>query len=244
MKSVCFFVCYVEGDHKQDMSMIHDLLKCHNKVIVVTNKPLSVEGVQVLVMPNLGYDFGFFYRALGQVDISGYDMLSFVNNSNVLVKGRSLSSFFTWVIQQKSNLCGITDSFEAPKGVNPTRSYHIQSHLLVFKGAAVGKLLNFFKKIDFERFFSLSNQTVLRQSIINECEIGLTQYMLSEGESAVSQYGVKQHAAKYNHPINTNMHVHLWEELIQCGYPLMKKKILTGEWAPLLRNINNKNRYL
>jgi hypothetical protein len=109
MKSVCFFISYVEGDHKQDMSMIHDLLKCHTKTIVVTNKPLSVEGVQVLVIPNLGYDFGFFYRALGQVDLSGYDMLSFVNNSNVLVKGRSLSSFFTWASRQRSNLCGITD---------------------------------------------------------------------------------------------------------------------------------------
>jgi len=244
MKSVCFFISYVEGDHGQDMSMVHDLLKCHTKTIIVTNKPLAVGGAQVLVMPNLGYDFGFFYRALGQVDVSGYDMLSFVNNSNVLVKGRGLSHFFAWASQQKANLCGITDSFEAPRGVDPARSYHIQSHVLVFKGAAISKLLNFFKKIEFERFFSLTNQSTLRQSIINECEIGLTQYMLSEGESAVSQYSVKHYVSKYNRPINTNMHVHLWEELIQCGYPLMKKKILTGEWAPLLKNINNKGKYL
>jgi len=244
MKSVCFFISYVEGDHRQDMSMIHDLIKCHTKVIVVTNKTLSIEGAQVLIMPNLGYDFGFFYRALGQTDLSGYDSLSFVNNSNILVKGRSLSAFFAWAGQQNANLCGITDSCEAPRGIGPARSYHIQSHLLVFKGAAINKLLNFFKKIDFERFFSLTNQSALRQSIINECEIGLTQYMIGEGESAVSQYGARQYAAKYNRPINTNMHVHLWEELIQCGYPLMKKKILTGEWAPLLKNINNKGKYL
>jgi hypothetical protein len=48
---------------------------------------------------------------------------------------------------------------------------------------------------------------------------------------------------KYRRQININTHVHLWEELIIEGYPLMKKKIVNGEWKPLLKNINNKHKY-
>lgn len=243
MKSICFFISYTKDGHRQDMPMIQDLIGQFDELVIVTNEKTSIAGAEVLVMSNLGYDFGFLYRAIAQKDLSGYDTLVFINNSNVLVKGRSLSGFFEWGRLNGSNFYGITDSYEAPPGIERSKSYHIQSHLLVFKSHAIGLLKKFFSEIRFDRFFSIKDQVKLRQSIINDCEVGLTQYMMRNGERPIAMYPAKTMTGKYRRQININTHVHLWEELITEGYPLMKKKIVNGEWKPLLKNINNKHKY-
>jgi lipopolysaccharide biosynthesis protein len=244
MKSICFFISYTESDHRQDMPMIGDLHGLFTRLVVVSNKKVKEPGVETLVMPNLGYDFGFLYRALQAIDISGYEELAFINNSNVLVKSKSLHEFMTWGRSSRSNFFGITDSHEAPAGVDRTKSYHIQSHLLVFRGSAIKWLSQFWAEVRFDRFFLIKDQGRLRQTIINECEIGLTQFMLKRGEKPMARFNANVISVKYGKPRNINMHVHLWEELIGEGYPLIKKKIVSGEWRALLKNIENRHKYL
>lgn len=244
MKSICFFISYTNSDHKQDLPMINDIVNHFDKVVVISNKTFSFTGVDTLIMKNLGYDFGFFYRGLQEINLSEYSEITFINNSNVLLKNRSLGKFFEWVRATDSNFLGITDSHEAPRGIDKNKSYHIQSHLLVFKKSAIQKLNKFFKDINFESFFTVTNKSELRKRIINQCEIGLTQFMINANEKPTSWFKSKEFNPKYKRPINSNMHVYLWEELIKNGYPLMKKKIITGEWAPLLPNIKNKHKYL
>ena len=244
MKSICFFISYTETDHGQDMPMIRDLASLFTRLVVVSNRKVEEAGIETLVMPNLGYDFGFLYRALQAIDTSSFEELAFINNSNVLIKSRSLREFMAWGRSSGSNFFGITDSHEAPAGIDRTKSYHIQSHLLVFRGPAIKKLSQFWTEIKFERFFSIGDQAKLRQAIINECEIGLTQFMIRNGERPKAKFSADVVTAKYGRPKGINMHVHLWEELISEGYPLMKKKIVSGEWRPLLKNIENKHKYL
>ena len=243
MKSICFFISYTKDNHSEDMPMIKDLIQIFDKLIIVTNKKITIQGAVVMVMPNLGYDFGFLYRAINQYDISSYNKMAFINNSNILVKGRSLINFFKWGQTNNSNFYGITDSHEAPRGIK-SNSYHIQSHLLVFEGHAKQLLFDFFKQIKFERFFAVKDENKLRQAIINECEIGLTQFMIKRGENPRAMYTARTITPKYRQRININTHVHLWEQLIMEGYPLIKKKIVTGEWSPILSNINNKHKYI
>ena len=69
MKSICFFISYTKDNHSEDMPMIKDLIQIFDKLIIVTNKKITIQGAVVMVMPNLGYDFGFLYRAINQYDI-------------------------------------------------------------------------------------------------------------------------------------------------------------------------------
>jgi lipopolysaccharide biosynthesis protein len=224
--------------------MIRDLHGLFTRLVVVSNKNVEEPGIESLVMPNLGHDFGFLYRAMQSIDTTGYEEIAFVNNSNVLVKSRSLRDLMSWGRSTGSNFFGITDSREAPPGIDPAASYHIQSHLLVFRGTAIKWLSQFWTEVRFDKFFSIKDYDEMRLSIINECEIGLTQFMLKRGEKPMARFNVDVISVKYGKSRNINMHVYLWEELIREGYPLMKKRIVSGEWRPLLKNIENRHKYL
>jgi lipopolysaccharide biosynthesis protein len=224
--------------------MIRDLHGLFTRLVVVSNKKVEEPGIETIVMPNLGYDFGFLYRAMQSIDTAGYEEIAFVNNSNVLVKSRSLCDLMSWGRAIGSNFFGITDSHEAPPGINPATSYHIQSHILVFRGTAIKWLSQFWTEVRFDKFFSIKDYDEMRLSIINECEIGLTQFMLKRGEKPMARFNVDVISVKYGKSRNINMHVYLWEELIREGYPLMKKRIVSGEWRPLLKNIENRHKYL
>lgn len=249
MKSLCLFVSYVgNGNHKKDYPMIVDLEKIFDSVIVLTDKKMS-EDLHVkftnIVYKNEGYDFGFWYKALNELDLGQYSQIALINNSNALLPGKSLRPIFKWAQDKSFDYWGVTDSHEAPRGVDPNKSHHIQSHFLVFEKAAIPYIMPFFKSVNFERFFKITNQPKLRQSIINECEIGMSQYMINKGLSIGSRFTVKKFVAKVSNRNwkNTNMHVWLWEELIIKGYPLIKKKILRGEWG-FLPNKNNYKSYI
>lgn len=240
---LCLFISYNknENDFNHDYRYINSLKKYFDKVVLVTNKkPKNYEG-ECLIFKNEGYDFGFFYKAINSLNLNLYNRIAFINNSNIVVKNRNLDNIFSW--KNNFDFWGITDSIEAPNGVNPKNSYHIQSHFLVFEKNAILFLKEFFKEINFERFFNIHNTDLLRQSIINKCEIGISQFMIKKGLKIGSYFSYSTIMNKYKKPNNTNMHVWLWEELIREGYPLIKKKIVNGEWN-FLPNLKNKNNYI
>jgi len=251
MKSLCFFVSYIPlkrswlqlrwwrntgSFHEMDLPYIEELQKYFDKVIVITNVKPKNDKFEYLILPNRGYDFGYFYRAINQTDMSKYNFLGLINNSNILLKNKSLNSFFSWCKLNDSNFCGITDSFE--------KTYHIQSHFLIFKNNAINLLIEYFKDVEFEKFFLIKNKKKLRHAIINEVEIGLSQFMIRKGLKVASWFKADKINSKYNKSMQTNIHVFLWEELIKEGYPLMKKKIVQGEWENIIPNPWNKQIYL
>ena len=247
--SICFFVGYSDSGvtAPEDMEYIRELQKHFCRVIVLTNYQPSdeVPGYEYMLLENKGYDFGFFYQAVRRMNVAYYHTVGFVNNSNRLVRGASLHDFFSWCRLQRSSFCGITDSYQAPEDVDPRYAYHLQSHLLVFKGRAIEYLLDFFDEIDFRRFFSIENKTTLRRFIIKECEIGLTRYMIRRKVKPVSWMKSEVLCSEMCRSVESvNPHIDFWEEMIQRGYPLMKKKLISGKWDNLIRNADNISKYL
>lgn len=244
MKSLCFFVSYTESDHQEDMPLILALQGHFDEVIVLTNVVPTEAVFKHLVLSNKGYDFGFLYRALQLVDVSDVEILGVVNNSQILLEGMDLDGFFQWFVESSATFCGLTDSFEAPRGIEKSKSYHIQSSFIVLKGAAIPALQRFFLEIGFERFFEMKDPKKLRQAIIRDVEIGLSQYMIKEKQTLAAWFSAERFNPLHGRPVDSNMHVLLWEELIMGGYPLMKKKIVNGSWDRLVPNPSNRYKYL
>jgi|19_taG_2_1085344.scaffolds.fasta_scaffold28834_2 lipopolysaccharide biosynthesis protein len=233
MKSLLIFVHYSKGavippDIKK---YVLELAPHFSDVIISTNyKGPSFGNVKVMSFKNEGYDFGLFYRALQKVDIKEYERIAFVNDSNVLVG--SFKKVFKWGNENKCEMWGLTDSQESPPALKGKDTYHIQSHFMILEKKAITLLPIFFKNINFEKYLTASNNA-LRVKIINNCEIGLSQFMLNKGVKLGSYFSVKDKAspnfifANYRH----NVHVYKWEELIKGGYPLIKRKLVEGAWA-------------
>jgi hypothetical protein len=241
MKTLILFVAY----HKNkflDNSYLQELYKISDDVKVLSNKP--IDGINNNeIYDNEGYDFGYWYKALQKTNIHNYDRIIMVNNSNKLIKNGNLNKL---VLEFNKNneydFWGLTDSYETPPKVDPSKSYHIQSHFLVLEKKAIKLILEFFRSINFERFFTIKNN--LRQEIINNCEIGLSQYMLNKGLKLGAIYSSKEFSRKYGKDYKkTNLHVILWEELINNNYPLIKKKIVNEEWK-FLKNYKNYKKYV
>lgn len=230
-RSLCYFVCYTETiPDNSDLRYINELKNHFDQVVILTNYEHMEKytDCEFEILENKGYDFGFLYQAINGKDLTRYHSISFVNNSNILLKGKNLNEFFEWFHQQDSKFCGLTDSSETVNGLD--ESYHIQSHFLIFKDEAIILLQRFFSIINFERFFSIKDKKQLRHAIIIECEIGLTQFMIRNKIKPTSWFKSIEFSKEYNIPLEKiNLHIMFWEELIEKGYPLIKKKIVSKD---------------
>lgn len=236
--TLILFVAY-HDKHFVDSNYVQKLSKINSDFKILSNQ--KIKGYEnVLIYDNEGYDFGFWYKYLITHDVSEYERIILVNNSNVVINGASFDFINTF--KSGYDFWGLTDSYENPPGVSPDKSYHIQSHFLVFEKPAIPLLLEFFKFINFENYLSIKDN--LRQKIINDCEIGLSQYMLNKGLNIGSVFSVvdlcRKHKLEYR---KMNLHVWLWEELVLNKYPLIKKKIIKGEWK-FIKNYKNYEKYI
>lgn len=228
--SLCYFVCYTENEIEDtDLKYINELKRHFDEVVVLTNYKLPIENIdcEYLFLENKGHDFGFLYQAINGKDLSIYSLIAFVNNSNILLKNRTLNDFFNWLDLQDSKFCGITDSFQKAFPIEMADSYHLQSHFLIFKEEAIDLLQKFFLAVRFERFFAIKDKKILREAIIVECEIGLSQYMIRNKIIPASWFKVTIFSENCKTPLEEiNVHTMFWKELIEEGYPLIKKKLL------------------
>ena len=201
-------------------------------------------GVPIMRFENLGYDFGFFYQALQNIELGEYERIAFVNDSNEVVKLGSFNDIFEWANQEENELWGVTDADLHAKGT-VRHKYHVQSHFLVFEKKGIELLSSFFEDIDFEKYLVPSTER-LRSRIIKNCEIGLTQYFFKNGLKARSYFSVND--AKCPKPMllncELNVHVDKWKELIDSGYPLIKRKIVSGHYSAVLNNWEKHRDYL
>ena len=186
---------------------------------------------------NVGYDFGKYYTALKSVDFKKYDRIAFVNDSNFLVG--NFDKVFEWGKTCGLEMWGLTDSVEVPRHYN----YHVQSHFLVFEKRSIKHIAEFFKDTMFEeKFMKIQNRREnVRQKIIMACEVGLSQYLLKEKIKMGSMWSVR--GVPLEEAKTLNLHRDKWEELIKDGYPLIKNKIIIGEWDGIIPNPQNRRKY-
>jgi lipopolysaccharide biosynthesis protein len=218
---------------------IRELSKYFDQVIFVSNHSsinkdsLSVnQNVSTLFVKNEGYDFGMFYKAFKKINPSDYQQIACINDSNILFGG--LSQIFQWGLNQHVDFWGLIDSNETPWFSSHQNNYHIQSHFLVFNKNAIKCLPSFLDSIDTRTIFSEKDPKQLRRLVIDQWEIGLSQFLLNNGLKSASYCNSENLLSKYRSK-GKNITHSLYKELIKEGYPLLKKKIvLQQSWRSII----------
>jgi len=209
---------------------IRELSKFFTEMILVSNhqtKPTDFlsenQNVSTIFVKNEGYDFGMFYKVFKQINPSEYHQIACINDSNILFN--SLSKIFRWSSVQYVDFWGLIDSNEAPWFSSHPDNYHLQSHFLVFNENAIKCLPAYFDTVDTNAIFSEKDPKKLRRLVIDQWEIGLSQFLLNQGLKSASFCNSETLLSQYNCK-GKNITHSLHKELIKEGYPLLKKKIV------------------
>lgn len=226
-----------------------------DKVMLVTNerpinneKELADKGIETLFVQNEGYDLGMFYKAFLSINPNDYHQIACINDSNILFN--KLTTIFAWGNSTALDFWGLIDSHEKPHFSTHEENYHIQSHFVVFNEKAITLLPTFFNSIDIQDLFNESNIKTLREKVIDQWEIGLTQFFMEQGLTCRSFINCKTFSEMYLSGKNKNVGHKLYAELIHSGYPLVKKKVikkhhwkdnfrLKRPWEKLVRKYGN-----
>lgn len=213
-----------------------------DEVMLVTNErainnesELVNLGMKTLFVQNEGYDLGMFYKAFQTINPHDYQQIACINDSNILFN--SLNPVFAWGKIQHVDFWGLIDSYQKPWFSTHQNNYHIQSHFLVFNDKAIDLLPPFFKAIEIEKIFEEKDQVKLRRMVINDWEIGLTQFMMGQGLTCGSFISSQVFSQLYLSGKSKNVGHKLYAELIHSGYPLLKKKVITKHnWKDIFRS--------
>lgn len=231
-KSLAILVHYSMDGKVCSNAMLYanELANHFDEVVISSNIPINIENKRItpLFFTKNAYDFGYFYQALVVMNaFNNYETIGFFNDSNYVLN--PLDTVLEWCMSNDSEFCGITDTYEGRPDIKIENQYHIQSHFLVFKGNAVCKLKDFIEKIDFDNLIKREqNPEKIRASIVINCEIMMSLFFAKNGIKMSSFIDSREFIKKAgrNLPEKTNVHVWLWNELIENGYPLIKKKIV------------------
>ena len=218
MKSICFFSCYYTSDSLPVYVKyyLEELRRHFAEVILISNeKPLSEDdgtflqknNLKILQVQNEGYDFGMWYKAMQQYDISQYDRVGLVNDSCILFG--KLDNYFQWLEKSKHDFAGFTNSY--------LHGYHVQSYFLTINKNAIPLVADYFKKAGLVKEIS---------KVIQTYELGLSKYLMDNGMLIGAMYNVPNRG-EYNYAL---LHA---KNLIKQGFPLVKKRIITRNYSSI-----------
>lgn len=233
--SVCVFVhfCKKNTIPRYVQIYLRELAGYFDEIILVTNErelnPLYVlpsGKISLRFEKNEGYDFGMFYKIFSSIQPKNYSKIALVNDSNILIN--KLDQIMDWGNSNHADFWGVIDSDEKPWFSSQENTYHIQSHFLVFNPKAIQKLSEFLNSLEISTIFDIKNQKKLRRRVIDQWEIGLSQYMIKEGMKVSSYFNSNDLCKKYK-TTEKNVAFSLPVELASEGYPLLKKKIINQQ---------------
>lgn len=240
-KKLCIFLHYFSESYYPIyvQYFLNELCLHFDEVRMVTNRreiekapELLNKDISIQYVENEGYDFGMFYKAFQEIDPSQYHQIACINDSNILFG--ELNTFLKWGINQQVDFWGLVDSYEAPWFSTHKNNYHIQSHFLVFNKKAINSLPAFFNALDVKYIYAEKDTKKLRRFIVDQWEIGLSQFLLNKGLTSASYFNSLALISKYNSK-GKNVTHSLYQELIKEGYPLLKKKVaLKKSWRSFL----------
>lgn len=242
-KSLCVFIHFEKtGYIPKYVEMYVNELSIHfTEVIFVQNKrefqlslPHFEKNISIQFVENEGYDLGMFYKVFKTINHLDYKQIACINDSNILIK--SLTQVILWSAKQKCDFWGLIDSYEKPWFSTHENSYHLQSHFVVFNEKAIALLPEFFEKINVDSIMHEKDIKQLRRTVINEWEIGLTQYFINKGLKPASYVCSKSFSEKFDLGKTKNVTLRFFPQLIKSGYPLLKKKVIFARtWRERLR---------
>lgn len=234
-KSLCIFTHFSDLPYipKYVLVYVNELSNYFDEVIVasnqrnITNNPNSFsDNVTIQFFENEGYDLGLFYKVFQTIQHEKYKQIACVNDSNILFN--KLESIFEWGKKSQSDFWGLIDSNEKPWFSTHLKNYHIQSHFIVFNESALKYLPAFLENIDIQHILNEKDIKKLRRLVIDQWEIGLSQFLLSKGLKSNSFINSISFLAEHKSK-GKNITHSLYKELIKDGYPLIKKKIILSK---------------
>ena len=247
-KSLCVFIHFsTEKTVPHYVQVFADELSLtFDRVIIATNHRVKktvfdvfAPNVEVLQFKNEGYDLGMFYKVFQIIHPEEYHQIACINDSNILFN--KLSPVFSWSRNFNFDFWGMIDSSEKPWFSTHTDNYHIQSHFIVFNQRAIKMLSTYFGLLNMDKIFRIDDPKKLRQTVINEWEIGLSQFLLKNGLKSGSYIQSERFIDLHLSGKAGNVTHKLYPELIQSGYPLIKKKVISkGRW---FENFNPKTHW-
>lgn len=215
---------------------------CNNKNIEDKFESLN-KNVLFYHDKNQGYDFGRIYNYLHKLNLDDYAQIACVNDSNILLG--KLNKIMDWGRSSHFDLWGTIDSNEKPWFSIHTNHFHIQSHFIVFNQKAIKYLPAFFESVDMEVIFNEKDTARLRRAVINDWEIGLTQFFIKQGLSCGSYITSNKYVQKYHLKKSVNVSHKFYYKLIKDGYPFIKRKVITDiKWRDRIRIANHWKRVI
>lgn len=194
-----------------------------NNRIIDKQPAVLNQNVQIQFVENEGYDFGKFHKGFLDINPEEYSQIACVNDSNLLLN--RLDFLFEWDKIKDVDFWGLVDSHEAPWFSKHTNNYHIQSHFIVFNARAIALLSEFFEQVQPEKIFQEKDPKELRRKVINDWELGVSQFLMDKKMTSASFINSRQLLQKHKSKGKNVTHV-LYEELLAEGYPLLKKKVV------------------
>lgn len=199
-----------------------------NNRIIKAQPAVLNQNVQIQFVENEGYDFGMFHKGFLDINPTDYSQIACINDSNLLLN--RLGFLFKWDTIHGVDFWGLVDSHEAPWFSTHKNNYHIQSHFIVFNDRAIALLPEFFEQVQPEEIFQEKDPKKLRRRVINDWELGVSQFLINKKLKSASWFNSRQLQLKYKSKGRNVTHA-LYEELLTEGYPLLKKKVvLEKKW--------------
>jgi len=219
MKSICFFSSYFKGNkvpfhikfYLEELSRHFSetvFITTDKEILAVDKSFLLEKGIQLMQVKNEGYDFGMWYKAFQKYNPDTYDYLGLVNDSCILFK--KLDFVFDYFNGEKPDYLGLTDTY--------LEGYHVQSYFLLIGKKAIPYLKEY-----------LAKNGIIKDlySVIKTYEIGLSQYLIKQGLKVKALFSCDKENGKYNRTLLDA------KELIEQGYPLVKKRIISREYGAI-----------
>lgn len=231
-KSLCIFTHFSEYPYIPHYVALYvnELSQYFDEVVVAANQRNLIyednslkNNVTIMFYINEGYDLGLFYKVFQTINPAEYHQIACVNDSNVLLN--KLQSIFEWSKKSEVDFWGLIDSREKPWFSTHQENYHIQSHFIVFNENAVKHLSSFFENLDIQSIINEKDSKKLRRLVIDQWEIGLSQFLFSKGLKSKSFINSQSFLTKHKSK-GKNITHSLYKELIKENYPLIKKKVV------------------
>ena len=236
MKSVCVFVHYGLSSQLPypEEAYVKELTNHFSEIVLVTNLREFALGdlpanVSLKLVKNEGYDFGMFYKVAQELDWESLDRLALANDSNLMIQ--SLSPMFEIGAKFDSPFWGAIDSYEKPWFSTHVDNYHLQSHFLVWEKPVLTLLRQYLAQVPIQDFFGEKDPKNLRRKVINDWEIGVSQFFMKNGMKLAAAFGSQQLSAGVSQKSKSkgNKSHKSPETLLQAGYPFLKKKVVSKQ---------------
>ena len=218
-RSLCLFSSYFTTSSipAYVRAYLADLRPQFDRLLLITNedRPLSAESLQwlatqdidLLLVPNEGYDFGMWHRALMQTNTSTLGELALVNDSCIAFA--PLKPLLSWCRAAPYAYCGLSESQQ--------KGRHIQSYFLLVRTPAIPAVIDYFRA-----------QGVKRGGfgeVIETYEVGLSRHLLDQGFLIGARFAAR-HESQAKDPSYC-----FALPMLEAGSPLIKRKFLSLNYS-------------